>query len=184
MAYAELQVTTHFSFLRGASSCEELFRQAALLGCLRWASSTAIRWAGWCARWSRRRSSPISACDPDDRGVPARSGRRHFAAGLAGGRAPPGRASPGLLTLGKSRADPQHGEKGKCFLHWEDVAEPPRGWSARWCRASPIRGDRIGAALDGGCVRRARPCLPDPASPPRRRDAAPPTGEAGASASA
>ena len=32
MSYAELQVTTHFSFLRGASSPEELFRQAALLG--------------------------------------------------------------------------------------------------------------------------------------------------------
>jgi error-prone DNA polymerase len=30
--YAELQVTSHFSFLRGASSCEELFARAALLG--------------------------------------------------------------------------------------------------------------------------------------------------------
>ena len=30
--YAELQVTTHFSFLRGASSCEELFAQAAFCG--------------------------------------------------------------------------------------------------------------------------------------------------------
>ncbi|WP_409528165.1 PHP domain-containing protein, partial [Rhizobium sp.] len=30
--YAELQVTTHFSFLRGASSCEELFEQAKRLG--------------------------------------------------------------------------------------------------------------------------------------------------------
>ena len=32
MTYVELQVTTHFSFLRGASSCEELFTQAAGLG--------------------------------------------------------------------------------------------------------------------------------------------------------
>ena len=32
MSYAELQVTTHFSFLRGASSPEELFAAAALLG--------------------------------------------------------------------------------------------------------------------------------------------------------
>ena len=31
-AYAELQVTSHFSFLRGASSCEEMFAQAAALG--------------------------------------------------------------------------------------------------------------------------------------------------------
>ena len=30
--YAELQVTTHFSFLRGASSPRELFEQAKLLG--------------------------------------------------------------------------------------------------------------------------------------------------------
>ncbi len=30
--YAELQVTSHFSFLRGASSCEELFTQAAVMG--------------------------------------------------------------------------------------------------------------------------------------------------------
>src|SRR3569623_2642734 len=30
--YAELQVTSHFSFLRGASSCEELFAQAAIQG--------------------------------------------------------------------------------------------------------------------------------------------------------
>ena len=32
MTYAELQVTTHFSFLRGASSAEELFAAAAMLG--------------------------------------------------------------------------------------------------------------------------------------------------------
>src|SRR5450631_4336180 len=30
--YAELQCTTHFSFLRGASSCEDLFNEAAQLG--------------------------------------------------------------------------------------------------------------------------------------------------------
>ena len=30
--YAELQCTSHFSFLRGASSCDELFAQAALMG--------------------------------------------------------------------------------------------------------------------------------------------------------
>src|SRR5690554_3729299 len=30
--YAELQVTSHFSFLRGASSAQELFATAALMG--------------------------------------------------------------------------------------------------------------------------------------------------------
>ena len=32
MTYSELQVTTHFSFLRGASSPEDLFRTGARLG--------------------------------------------------------------------------------------------------------------------------------------------------------
>jgi error-prone DNA polymerase len=32
MNYADLQVTTHYSFLRGASSPEDLFATAALLG--------------------------------------------------------------------------------------------------------------------------------------------------------
>lgn len=32
MRYAELQVTTHFSFLRAASSAEELFATARLMG--------------------------------------------------------------------------------------------------------------------------------------------------------
>jgi error-prone DNA polymerase len=32
MSYGELQVTSDFSFLRGASSAEELFASAALLG--------------------------------------------------------------------------------------------------------------------------------------------------------
>ena len=32
MAYVELQVTSHFSFLRGASSPDELFAAASLLG--------------------------------------------------------------------------------------------------------------------------------------------------------
>ncbi len=31
-AYAELQCTSHFSFLRGTSSCEKLFAQAAFYG--------------------------------------------------------------------------------------------------------------------------------------------------------
>ena len=32
MSYFELQCTSHFSFLRGASSCEELFAHAATIG--------------------------------------------------------------------------------------------------------------------------------------------------------
>ena len=40
-----------------------------------------------------------------------------------------------LLTLGKSRAEPKKGEKGQCFLHWEDVA----AWS----------DDLVAAHVDG-----------------------------------
>src|SRR5690606_17505006 len=32
-----------------------------------------------------------------------------------------------LLSRGKQRADPKQGEKGKCFLHWEDVAGAAEG---------------------------------------------------------
>ena len=40
-AYAELQVTSNFSFLRGASHPEELVEQAQALGLARWRSPTA-----------------------------------------------------------------------------------------------------------------------------------------------
>ena len=109
--YAELQVTTHFSFLRGASSCEELFSQAALLG--------------------------LPALGIADRHSLAGIVRAHEAAKITGVRAiigcrldlddgtvllvyPTDRAAYGrlcrLLTLGKGRAG-----KGGCSLGWSDV---------------------------------------------------------------
>ena len=54
MTYAELQVTTHFSFLRGASSAEELFAQAAMLGIPALGVET-----GWALRMSPARGIPI-----------------------------------------------------------------------------------------------------------------------------
>ena len=51
--YAELQVTSNYSFLRGASHIEELFAQARLLGLTRSASPTATHW--------QASSAPISA---------------------------------------------------------------------------------------------------------------------------
>src|SRR5262245_10292583 len=112
MSYAELQATSHFSFLRGASSCEELFASAALLG--------------------------IPALGITDRNSLAGIVRAHEAAKVTGTRLivgcrldledfpsiliyPTDRAAYGrlcrLLTLGKSRAG-----KGKCALTFEDVA--------------------------------------------------------------
>jgi len=115
--YVELQVTTHFSFLRGASSVEELFAEAALLG--------------------------IKALGITDRHSLAGIVRAHEAAEVTGVRAvigcwldlsdgaallvyPMDRAAYGrlcrLLTRGKARAG-----KGSCVLSWDDVAEHGEG---------------------------------------------------------
>ena len=110
--YAELQVTSHFSFLRGASSCEELFAQAAVCG--------------------------IEALAIVDRNSVAGIVRAHEAAKATGVRLivgcrldladgtsllvyPTDRPAYSrlcrLLSLGKKRAG-----KAKCILHWNDVA--------------------------------------------------------------
>ncbi|MDF2494784.1 error-prone DNA polymerase [Sphingomonas sp.] len=123
MTYSELQVTTHFSFLRGASSCEELFATAALMGMPALGITDRNSVAGvvralYATEQVRKdqgleiRSIPGCRLDlvtgesllvwPEDRAAWSRLTR--------------------LLTLGKSRADAQRGEKGQCFLHWEDVA--------------------------------------------------------------
>ncbi|WP_095203527.1 error-prone DNA polymerase [Mesorhizobium carmichaelinearum] len=109
--YAELQVTSHFSFLRGASSCEELFAQAATLG--------------------------IEALAIVDRNSLAGIVRAHEAAKITGVRLIVGcrldlsdgmsvlvypTDRPGysrlcrLLSLGKGR-----GGKAKCVLDWSDL---------------------------------------------------------------
>ncbi len=111
MSYAELQVTTNFSFLRGASHAEELFARAAELG--------------------------ISALGIVDRHSLAGIVRAHEAAKTTGVRLivgcrldlrdgttllvyPINRPAYGrlcrLLTLGKGKAG-----KGQCTLDWEDV---------------------------------------------------------------
>src|SRR5215470_4053634 len=109
--YIELQCTSHFSFLRGASSCEELFEQASQLG--------------------------IEALAIVDRNSVAGIVRAHEAARTAGVRLivgcrldlddgpsvliyPTDRAAYGrlcrLLSLGKKR-----GGKAKCRLDWSDL---------------------------------------------------------------
>ena len=111
MNYADLQVTTHFSFLRGVSSAEELFSTAAMLG--------------------------IKALGIVDRNSLAGMVRAHEAAKATGVRLivgcrldlqggtsllvyPTDRAAYGrlcrLLTVGKARAG-----KGACHLGWPDV---------------------------------------------------------------
>ena len=55
-AYAELAVTTNFSFLRGASHPKELVKQAKLLRLTGSASPIATRSPAWCGRTCKRRS--------------------------------------------------------------------------------------------------------------------------------
>ena len=113
MNYADLQITTHFSFLRGVSSADELFSAAAVLG--------------------------IKALGVVDRNSLAGMVRAHEAAKSTGVRLivgcrldlqcgtsllvyPTDRAAYGrlcrLLTAGKTRAG-----KGACHLDWPDVIE-------------------------------------------------------------
>lgn len=125
MSYVELQVTSHFSFLRGASSPEELFAAAATLGYsalgitdhnsvgglvrgLRGADTTGIRLIAGC-RLDLMDGNALLVW-PQDRAAWSRLTR--------------------LLTIGKSRIDRKKGEKGQCFLHWEDVAAWSKGMVA------------------------------------------------------
>jgi error-prone DNA polymerase len=115
--YAELQATSHFSFLRGASSCDELFTQAAALGV-----------------------EAVAICDHN---TVAGIVRAHEAAKATGVRLivgcrldltdgtgilayPLDRAGYGrlcrLLSLGKSRAG-----KGKCQIDWSDLPHYSQG---------------------------------------------------------
>ncbi|BBK33445.1 DnaE-like error-prone DNA polymerase [Stella humosa] len=148
--YAELQVTSHFSFLRGASSAEELFAQAAMLG--------------------------IEALAVVDRNSLAGIVRAHGAAKATGVRLivgcrldladgtgllvfPTDRPTYGrlcrLLSLGKKR-----GGKARCQLDWSDVAaygegliavlvpeQPDAVTAQRLRRTAEIFGDRGYMAL-------------------------------------
>ena len=122
MTYTELQVATHFSFLRGASSCEELFATAAAmgmpaLGIVDRNSVAGVVRALYAAEQLRDQGMPI-------RSIPG--ARLDLVDGTAVLVWPEDLAAwsrlTRLLSTGKARADAQGGEKGRCFLHWEDVA--------------------------------------------------------------
>ncbi len=123
MTYSELQVTTHFSFLRGASSCEQLFATAAAMGMPALGVTDRNSVAGVVRA--------LYAADEvrKDTGLVIRSipgCRLDLVSGDSLLVWPEDRAAwsrlTTLLTSGKARADRRRGEKGQCFLHWEDVA--------------------------------------------------------------
>ena len=109
--YADLQVTTHFSFLRGTSSPAELFEQAKSLGISALGITDRNSLAGIVRAYEASKETGVrlvAGCRldlldgtallvyPTDRSAYSRLCR--------------------LLSIGKSR-----GGKGKCFLTWEDV---------------------------------------------------------------
>ena len=133
--YVELQVASHFSFLRGVSSAEDLFRAAEILGYsalgltdrntvgglvkgLRASDEWGIRLVAGC-RLDLMDGNSLLVW-PEDRAAWSRLTR--------------------LLSTGKGRVDRRKGEKGRCFLHWEDVA----AWSDGLVAALiPDEADRV-----------------------------------------
>src|SRR5882757_3065476 len=127
MTYSELQVTTHFSFLRGASSSRELFATAAHLG-LPALGITDRNSVGGVVR------ALVAAEEVSRQGYSIRmiaGCRLDLVDGTSilvwPGDRPAWSRLTRLLTLGKGRANAQKGEKGQCFLHWEDVAHHAEG---------------------------------------------------------
>ncbi len=115
--YAELQCTSHFSFLRGASSCEELFSAATLLGIEALAIVDRNSLAGIVRAHEAAKATGVRlivGCRldlvdgasiliyPTDRPAYARLCR--------------------LLSLGK-----KHGGKAKCKLAWDDLPDYAEG---------------------------------------------------------
>jgi error-prone DNA polymerase len=115
--YVELQVTSHFSFLRGASAPEELFSKAAELGHQALGLADRGSVAGVVRGWAGQK----------DTGVRMIPGAR---VDLTNGRAlllyPIDREAwsrlTRLLSVGKAR-----GGKGCCILDWSDVAAHVEG---------------------------------------------------------
>src|SRR6478752_7052770 len=112
MKYAELQVTTHFSFLRGASSADELFATAKELGIEAVGVVDRNSLAGIVRALEASRATGLRlvvGC------------RLDLADGMSVLVYPTDRAAYSrltrLLTLGKSR-----GGKAKCVLALDDVA--------------------------------------------------------------
>ncbi|MFB4382247.1 error-prone DNA polymerase [Agrobacterium sp. LR_9] len=115
--YAELQVTSHFSFLRGASSCEELFAQAAIQGIEAVAVVDRNSLAGIVRAFEAAKTTGVRlivGC------------RLDLADGMSVLVYPTDRAAYGrlcrLLSLGKKR-----GGKAKCILDWADLVAYSEG---------------------------------------------------------
>jgi error-prone DNA polymerase len=110
--YVELQVTSHFSFLRGASSPEELFSAAALLGHQALGLTDQGSVAGVVRGWDGQKATGVRMI-PGAR-VDLTDGRSLL---LYPTDRPAWSRLTRLLSLGKAR-----GGKGSCLLDWADLA--------------------------------------------------------------
>jgi error-prone DNA polymerase len=135
--YIELQVTTNYSFLRGASHIEELMARAAVLGMQALAITDRNSLAGIVRAHQRAREVGmrlIIGCRLDLADGPSLLVYPMDRAGYA--------RLTRLLTLGKSRAG-----KGKCELRWPDVAAAAEGLIGVLC--SDPTDDNIGRLKAG-----------------------------------
>ena len=116
MTYVELNATSQFSFLRGVASAEELFSTAALLG-YRALGITDRNTVGGLVRGLVAAEATgirmVAGCRID---LMDGTGLLVWPESRTGWS-----SLTRMLTEGKSRADRRKGEKGQCFLHWEDV---------------------------------------------------------------
>ena len=110
--YVELQVLTHFSLLRGASSPEELFSAAALMGYPAIGISDIGTVAGVVRAWEAQKATGVRSIAGTR--VDLSCGRRLL---LYPTDRPAWSRITRLLTIGKKRAG-----KGGCLLHWHDLA--------------------------------------------------------------
>ncbi|VXD01730.1 Error-prone DNA polymerase 1 [Sphingomonas sp. T1] len=109
--YVELQVLTHFSLLRGASSPDELFAAANLLGLEALGLSDIGSVAGIVRGWEAQKATGVRMIAGAR--VDLACGRRLL---LYPTDRPAWSRLTRLLTVGKKRAG-----KGKCELHWHDL---------------------------------------------------------------
>ncbi len=121
--YAELQVTTNYSFLRGASHPHELFGQARDLGITALGITDRNSVAGIVQAWEAAKETGVrlvAGCRLDLRAdAPAMPGPSLLAFPTD---RPAWSRLCGLLTLGRSRVGRGPGNKGGCDLGWDDVA--------------------------------------------------------------
>ncbi len=126
--YAELQVTSNYSFLRGASHPHELFGQAKELGIAALGITDRNSVAGIVQAWESAKKTGvqlIAGCRLDLRPeAPGMPGPALLAFPMD---RPAWSGLCGLLTLGRSRAGRGPGSKGGCDLGWDDVAAANAG---------------------------------------------------------